>query len=195
MTTVSGVPRRPVVLIILDGFGVNPSKHNNAVYEAPTPNLDDFFSRYPHTLLNASGHAVGLPDGQMGNSEVGHLTLGAGSIIRQDMVRINDAIHSGEFYTNPALLQSLNRAKQAKRPLHLLGLVSDGGVHSHINHLYALIRACKQNGVKPLLHMITDGRDTAPQSALTWLPELESKRNRLRNIRSECRHQSGCGSL
>ena len=175
MSTISGVIRRPVILLILDGFGVNPSKHNNAVFEAPTPQLDDYFSRYPHTLLNASGDAVGLPDGQMGNSEVGHLTLGAGSIIRQDMVRINDAIASGEFGNNPTLNDALSKANLLQRPVHLLGLVSDGGVHSHIDHLYALIRACKQNGVKPLVHMITDGRDTAPQSALKDLPELEKR--------------------
>lgn len=177
MSTISGVVRRPVILIILDGFGVNPSKQNNAVLEAPTPRLDAYFSRYPHTLLNASGHAVGLPDGQMGNSEVGHLTLGAGDIIRQDIVRINDAIAGGEFSSNPALMKALDKARQSQRPLHLLGLVSDGGVHSHIEHLYALISACKQHGVKPLLHMITDGRDTAPQSALKGLTELEAKLN------------------
>jgi 2,3-bisphosphoglycerate-independent phosphoglycerate mutase len=175
MTTISGVPRRPVILVILDGVGVNPSKVNNAVHEAPTPRLDDFFSRYPHTVLNAAGHAVGLPDGQMGNSEVGHLTLGAGEIIRQDMVQINDAIASGEFYRNPALSHVLGKAQQTGRPVHLLGLVSEGGVHSHIDHLYALIEACRRHAVKPLLHMITDGRDTPPQSALDDLPRLEAR--------------------
>lgn len=175
MSTISGVPRRPVVLVILDGFGVNPAKKHNAVYEAPTPNLDEYFSKYPHTLLSASGHAVGLPDGQMGNSEVGHLTLGAGSIIRQDMVKINDAILSGEFINNPVLNETIDLAKRYSRPIHLLGLVSDGGVHSHIHHLYKLIEACRRKSVKPLVHMITDGRDTAPQAALTWLPELESR--------------------
>ena len=177
MSTITGVARRPVILIILDGVGVNPSKNNNAVYEASTPQLDDYFSRYPHTVLNASGYAVGLPDGQMGNSEVGHSTLGAGQIMRQAIVSINDSIESGEFFTNPALLNALHKAKQMQRPMHLLGLVSDGGVHSHIEHLYALIKACKQHRVTPLLHMITDGRDTAPQSALTVLPELESRLN------------------
>lgn len=175
MSNISGVARRPVILIILDGVGVNPSRHNNAVLEAPTPRLDDYFSRYPHTLLNASGYAVGLPDGQMGNSEVGHLTLGAGEIIRQDIVRINDAISSGEFFINPELLKALDKAKQANRPIHLLGLVSDGGVHSHVDHLYAMIEACKRHHVKPLLHMITDGRDTAPQSALKLLSEIEGR--------------------
>ena len=173
--TISGVQRKPVILIILDGFGVNPSKQNNAVVEAPTPKLDDYFSRYSHTLLNASGTAVGLPDGQMGNSEVGHLSLGAGEVIRQDMVRINDAIKSGEFFNNVELSKALEKAKTANRPLHLLGLVSDGGVHSHIEHLFALIKACKLKGVKPLLHMFTDGRDTPPQSALNYLIELEQR--------------------
>ena len=175
MTTISGVPRRPTLLVILDGYGVNPAKHNNAVYEAPTPCLDDYFSRYPHALLNASGSAVGLPDGQMGNSEVGHLTLGAGEIIRQDMVQINEAIASGEFFRNPALIHALDKVRQSGRPVHLLGLVSDGGVHSHIDHLEALIEACRRHGAKPLLHMITDGRDTPPHSAPSWLPRLETQ--------------------
>ncbi len=175
MSSISAVPRRPVILIIMDGFGVNPSKQNNAVYEAPTPSLDRYFSRYSHTLLNASGAAVGLPDGQMGNSEVGHLTLGAGEIIRQDMVRISDSIASGEFYENTELKRVLQKARSASRPLHLIGLVSEGGVHSHIDHLYALIEAARRAGVKPLLHMITDGRDTAPKSALDGLVELERR--------------------
>lgn len=175
MLSISGVPRKPVVLVILDGFGINPCKHNNAVVEAPTPRLDAYFAHYPHTTLRASGQAVGLPDGQMGNSEVGHLTLGAGDAILQDMVLINDAIDSGEFYRNPSLVHALKQAKRMNRPMHLLGLVSDGGVHSHINHLYALIEVCRRQGVKPWLHMITDGRDTAPQSALTFLPQLEEK--------------------
>jgi 2,3-bisphosphoglycerate-independent phosphoglycerate mutase len=173
MLNISGVPRRPVVLVILDGFGVNPSKRNNGVAEAATPNLDRYFSRFPHTTLNASGEAVGLPDGQMGNSEVGHLTLGAGSVIRSDIVRINDAIVSGEFMTNSALLAATDLAADRRRPVHLVGLVSDGGVHSHLDHLKALIRLCHQRGVRPLLHMITDGRDTAPRSALQYLHQVE----------------------
>ena len=168
------IPRRPVVLIILDGFGVNPSKINNAVAEAKTPNLDKYFSRYPHTLLQASGTAVGLPDGQMGNSEVGHLTLGAGSLISQDIVQIDKAIENESFYANPALLCAIRKAKETNRPLHLLGLVSDGGVHSSLNHLLALIRLCKKQRVKPLLHMITDGRDTPPKSALNYLHRVQS---------------------
>lgn len=175
MATISGVPRRPVILVILDGVGVNPGKHNNAVYEASTPYLDDYFSHFPHTVLAASGHAVGLPDGQMGNSEVGHMALGAGEVIRQDLVQINESIASREFFHNPTLQYALTKAKQDNRPIHLLGLVSNGGVHSHTDHLYALIEACRRHGVKSLLHMITDGRDTPPQSALDGLSRLEAQ--------------------
>ncbi len=167
------VPRRPVVLIILDGFGVNPSKRHNAVAQARTPNLDRYSASFPHTLIQASGPMVGLPDGQMGNSEVGHLTLGAGSIIKQDIVQINDAIEDGSFYANAAFLNAMARARQRGRPVHLLGLVSTGGVHSDLEHLKALIRLCKQQAVKPLVHMITDGRDTSPKSALGFLHAIE----------------------
>lgn len=173
MSIVAQVPRRPTVLLILDGFGVNASKSNNGVAEANTPNLDDYFSRYPHTTLAASGQAVGLPDGQMGNSEVGHLTLGAGSVIRQDSVRISDAIASGDFKRVPALLSAIQRAASAGRPLHLLGLVSDGGVHSDLGHLKALVRMSRAQGARPQLHMITDGRDTPPQSALHYQQAIE----------------------
>ena len=173
MSIVTKVPRRPLVLVILDGFGVNSSRLNNGVAEAHTPVLDDYFSRYPHTTLAASGRAVGLPDGQMGNSEVGHLTLGAGSVIRQDSVRISDAIASGSFLENEALKAAMQRAAQRGRPLHLIGLVSDGGVHSDMGHIEALVRMSQRMGASPLMHMITDGRDTPPQSALHYLSEIE----------------------
>jgi 2,3-bisphosphoglycerate-independent phosphoglycerate mutase len=166
-------PRRPVVLIILDGFGVNPCKENNAVCLANTPRLDAYFSHYSHTTLQASGQAVGVPDGQMGNSEIGHMTLGCGSIIKQDIMRIDSAIENGEFFENPAFIDALLKAKLTSRPLHLLGLVSDGGVHSSLNHLIALLNLCKRYAVKPLLHMITDGRDTPPKSALGFLHTIE----------------------
>lgn len=165
-------PRRNTILIILDGFGVNPSKINNAVAEADTPRLDEYFSLYPHTVLEACGNAVGLPEGQMGNSEVGHMTLGCGSIIRQDLVRIDDAIESGEFFSNSALCSAIEEAKKSERPMHLLGLVSDGGVHSHTNHLLALIEMCKRSGIKPVVHMIADGRDTAPRSAHQFIEKI-----------------------
>ncbi|MDH5394593.1 MAG: 2,3-bisphosphoglycerate-independent phosphoglycerate mutase, partial [Gammaproteobacteria bacterium] len=165
-------PRRNTILIILDGFGVNPSKINNAVAEADTPRIDEYFSLYPHTVLEACGNAVGLPEGQMGNSEVGHMTLGCGSVIRQDLVRIDDAIESGEFFTNSALCSAIEEAKKSERPMHLLGLVSDGGVHSHTNHLLALIEMCKRSGIKPVVHMIADGRDTAPRSAHQFIEKI-----------------------
>ncbi len=167
-------PRRPVLLVILDGFGINPSKKANAVALANTPNLDYYFTHYPHTQLQASGPAVGVPDGQMGNSEVGHTTIGAGTIIDQDQMRIQHAIDNGDFFENPVLIAALDDARQRQRPLHLLGLVSDGGVHSDMPHLLALIQMCKQRGVKPLLHMVTDGRDTPPRSALNYLHAVET---------------------
>ena len=167
-------PRRPVLLIILDGFGVNISAKHNAVALAKTPNFDHWFATNPHTLINTSGSAVGLPDGQMGNSEVGHMTMGSGIIVEQDLVQINNKINSGEFFQNAALMNAMTRAREKNRPIHLAGLVSDGGVHSHVNHLLALINMCEQQKVKPLLHMITDGRDTSPHCAQNYLPEVEA---------------------
>ena len=167
------VSRRPVVLVILDGFGINPSKINNAVAQARTPRLDEYFFRYSFSVLDASGVGVGLPEGQMGNSEVGHMTLGSGCVVRQDLVLIDDAVADGSFYANPNLVRAVETAKSRGRPLHLLGLVSDGGVHSHLNHLLALIDLCARHGVIPWVHMITDGRDTPPRSALQHLPVLE----------------------
>jgi len=166
--------RKPVLLIILDGFGLNPSRENNAVVEANTPNFDHYFSTYPVASLEASGRGVGLPEGQMGNSEVGHMTIGSGTIVKQDLVRIDDAIEDGSFFKNPAFLNAVVASKANNRPLHLIGLVSDGGVHSHIDHLYALIRLCHQHDVVAQLHMITDGRDTAPRAAIDLVDELES---------------------
>ncbi len=166
--------RKPTLLIILDGFGMNPNPENNAVVEANTPNFDHYFSSHPVTQLQASGRGVGLPEGQMGNSEVGHMTIGSGTIIKQDLVRIDDAIEDGSFFKNAALLNAVTRAKSGARPLHLIGLVSDGGVHSHIEHLYALVHLCHQHGVVAQLHMITDGRDTAPQAAIEYMHKLES---------------------
>ncbi|MDA3870037.1 MAG: 2,3-bisphosphoglycerate-independent phosphoglycerate mutase [Gammaproteobacteria bacterium] len=174
MAEVRIVPRRPTLLVILDGVGVNPSRINNAVQEADTPRLDEYFSRNSHTTLEACGEAVGLPEGQMGNSEVGHMTLGCGAIMRQDLVRINDEIESGEFFENAALVAAIDDANAIDRPVHLVGLVSDGGVHSHINHVLAMIKMCIDRKAKPVVHMITDGRDTAQMSAMVYLNELES---------------------
>jgi len=167
------VPRCPTLLVILDGFGVNPGRINNAVVEANTPRLDEYLSTNAHTTLDASGRAVGLPPGQMGNSEVGHLTLGCGSVMRQDLVRIDDSIESGEFFENAALIAAIEDSAKREKPMHLVGLVSDGGVHSHTKHLFALIEMCGKYKVKPLVHMITDGRDTAPMAAMGYLQSLE----------------------
>lgn len=171
-------PRRPVLLVIMDGVGVNPSKLDNAVAMANTPNLDRIYANHSTCLLEASGRAVGLPEGQMGNSEVGHLTIGAGTVLRQDLVKIGDAINDGSLGNNKAIVDALERCRNKGQVLHLLGLVSDGGVHSHTDHLLALIALCQKNKVKPVLHAITDGRDTAPGSAKGFinsvLPALAS---------------------
>ena len=172
MSEEHGAPRRPVVLMILDGFGLNPGKANNAVYLADTPKLDFYLSHYPHTAIDASGLSVGLPVGQMGNSEVGHLTLGAGHVVRQDLVCIDHSIRDHSFEQNEALLEAIKRVAGTGRYIHLAGLVSDGGVHSHTRHLYALINLCKQHDVRPVLHLITDGRDTPPKSALNNIDAL-----------------------
>lgn len=164
--------RNRVMLMILDGIGVNPSKLNNAVIKANMPRIDEYFSKYPHTVLEASGEAVGLPPGQMGNSEVGHMTIGCGSIIRQDLVRINDAIADGSFFEMSPILRAFDKAKKKEGYIHLIGLVSDGGVHSHIDHVLALIRKCKNNDVRPVLHFIADGRDAPPQSAKKYIKSL-----------------------
>jgi 2,3-bisphosphoglycerate-independent phosphoglycerate mutase len=152
---------------------MNPSKVNNAVVEANTPNLDRYFSSYPHTALEASGIGVGLPVGQMGNSEVGHMTIGCGTIVKQDLIRINEELENGKFFSNSAFLSAMQRARETNRPVHLIGLVSDGGVHSHLNHLLGLIKMCAEQKVVPQVHIVTDGRDTAPKSAMKYIPEIE----------------------
>ena len=175
-----------VILIILDGFGVNPSKANNAVLQANTPRLDKYFASYPHTVLEASGEAVGLPAGQMGNSEVGHMTIGCGTVIRQDLIRINDAIADGSFFEMSPLLRAVENAKKKEGRVHLIGLVSDGGVHSHIDHVVALLRLCRAHRVRPLLHVIADGRDTPPRSAKKYIdyiqPALDEARGSVATI-------------
>ncbi len=165
--------RQAVLLVILDGYGVNPSRLNNGVAEAKTPNFDRYFSQYPHTVIEASGQSVGLPDGQMGNSEVGHMTMGCGAILLQDLVKIDQAIADGSFKQNTVLITAIEAAKAAARPIHLLGLVSTGGVHSHINHLYALLDLCQRHQVEPVVHVVTDGRDTAPYAFKYNLKDLE----------------------
>ncbi len=176
--TARKVPRKPTLLIIMDGIGHNPSTRHNAVALAATPRLEELYSRFPVTVVEASGKPVGLPDGQMGNSEVGHMTLGSGQVIRQDLVRISDAIGDKTFFDNTELLNALNKSRENNRPIHLLGLVSDGGIHSHLDHLLAVISLAEQRGVTPLLHMITDGRDTAPEYATHFLSVVEEALSR-----------------
>ncbi|WP_456396659.1 2,3-bisphosphoglycerate-independent phosphoglycerate mutase [Desulfurobacterium sp.] len=163
-----------VALIILDGFGYSPVKDGNAIAQADTPFWDYLWSTYPKALLIASGEAVGLPDGQMGNSEVGHMNIGAGRIVYQDIVRISKSIKTGDFFENPALKKLMANARDKK--LHLIGLLSDGGVHSHIEHLFALVDMAKREGVKEVyIHPILDGRDTPPKSAEKYLKQLMEK--------------------
>lgn len=165
-----------VTLVILDGFGLRKDKYGNAITAAGTPNLDKLKKLYPYTTLEASGKFVGLPEGQMGNSEVGHLTLGAGRVILQDLERINEEIKTGAFYQNPHLLKAILHAKKHNSALHLMGLLSDGGVHSHISHLFAILRLAKENGLeKVFIHAFMDGRDTLPNSGAKYISALEEE--------------------
>jgi 2,3-bisphosphoglycerate-independent phosphoglycerate mutase len=167
---------RPIVLTILDGWGYRAQVENNAIALARKPTYDKLLAEFPNTLLHASDHFVGLPDGQMGNSEVGHLNIGAGRIVRMDITRIDALIASGEFFTHPTIVHALELAREGGRRLHFFGLVSDGGVHSHQNHLYALLKAAKQQGLERVfVHAFMDGRDTLPTSGAGYLAQLEQK--------------------
>ncbi len=172
--------KRPVALVILDGWGINDDCSNNAVCQAKTPVLDSLFAQYPSSRLGASGMNVGLPDGQMGNSEVGHLNIGAGRIIYQDFTRISKSIADGDFFQNPVLTQAIEQVRAQGGKLHLMGLLSDGGVHSHNTHLYALVKMAKSLGLSEVcVHAFLDGRDTPPKSGKGFLKDLEDA---LRNI-------------
>src|SRR3990167_11263962 len=151
--------KKSFVLIILDGWGYRKETIHNPTQLTKTPTIDALFSQYPHLLIEASGEAVGLPKGQMGNSEVGHLHIGAGRKVPQDLVRINNSIKNGDFFQNPVLQNAVNQAKQNHKAVHIIGLLSDGGVHSHVDHIAALIKMVNDNGAKNYLHAITDGRD------------------------------------
>jgi 2,3-bisphosphoglycerate-independent phosphoglycerate mutase len=165
---------RPVVLTVLDGWGYRPETKGNAIALARKPNYDRILKEFPNTLIQASGPFVGLPEGQMGNSEVGHLNIGAGRIVQMDITRVDQLIASGEFLRHPLLLEAMNRGRT--RQLHLMGLVSDGGVHSHIEHLYTLLHMARQNKVeKVFVHCFMDGRDTSPESGIDFLRALEQK--------------------
>ena len=170
------MPKQPLMLMILDGWGNNPNPENNAVALANTPNMTRLCRDYPCTAIGTSGMAVGLPEGQMGNSEVGHLNIGAGRTVYQDLTRISKAIVDGDFFTNPLLLECMTKVKATGGRLHLSGLLSDGGVHSHITHLYALVEMAKKAGVKELfIHTLLDGRDTPPKSGAGYLEQLEAE--------------------
>lgn len=164
------------LLMIMDGVGINEEEKGNALKLANTPNLDYLFEKYPNTNIKTSGMAVGLPDGQMGNSEVGHTNIGAGRIVYQELTRISKEIKEEKFFENESLLKAMRNAKENGSSLHLLGLVSDGGVHSHIEHLYALLQMAKRENIeKVYIHAILDGRDTPPTSAVDYLKNLEEE--------------------
>ena len=165
--------KKPVALIIMDGFGYNHSGYGNAIRAAKTPNLDRFLAKYPHTLIGASGMNVGLPDGQMGNSEVGHTNIGAGRIVYQELTRITKSIKDGDFFDNGAFKKAVENCKANDSALHLFGLLSDGGVHSHNTHLYGLLQLAKKEGLtKVYVHCFLDGRDVPPSSGADFVAEL-----------------------
>jgi len=171
---------KPLVLCILDGVGIREQSNGNAFLNAKKPNFDYLWNHYPHSLLNASGVSVGLPEGQMGNSEVGHLNIGAGRVVYQPLQLINNKIEDLSFFKNKEILKAFKHVKKNKSCLHIMGLLSDGGVHSHINHLYALLDMCKQNEIKTVyIHAFTDGRDTKPNSGFGFLEQLENKINEI----------------
>ena len=168
--------KKPTVLMILDGFGLNEKTEGNAVAQAKTPVIDGLMKDYPFVKGNASGLAVGLPDGQMGNSEVGHLNMGAARIVYQELTRITKEISDGDFFKNQALLDGMENVKKNGSDLHLYGLLSNGGVHSHITHLFGLLEMAKKEGVENVyVHCFLDGRDTAPTSGKEFIEELEAK--------------------
>jgi 2,3-bisphosphoglycerate-independent phosphoglycerate mutase len=171
---------KPVMLVIMDGWGINPCQSHNAIFAAKTPEFSQFMAEGPSTFLSASGEAVGLPAGQMGNSEVGHLNLGAGRIVYQEFTRVSKAVTDGSFYQNGEFLSAIRSAKEKNRALHLLGLLSDGGVHSHNTHLYALLKLAKQEGLSRVyVHVLLDGRDTPPASGAGYMRQLVAKQKEL----------------
>ena len=172
--------KKPTVLMILDGYGLNDRHDANAVYEANTPVMDKLMAEYPFVKGNASGLAVGLPEGQMGNSEVGHMNMGAGRIVYQELTRITKEIQDGDFFKNEALLTAMKNAKENDSAIHFMGLLSDGGVHSHITHLFGLLQMAKNEGLKKVyVHCFLDGRDTPPASGKGYIQQLQAKMDEL----------------
>ncbi|MDZ4100031.1 MAG: 2,3-bisphosphoglycerate-independent phosphoglycerate mutase, partial [Methylophilaceae bacterium] len=160
----------PIILLILDGFGYREEVADNAIAQAKKPNWDKLWATHPHTLINASEHYVGLPDGQMGNSEVGHLNIGAGRVVYQDFERINQSIKAGEFFNIPSLVNAIDTLKATNKALHIFGLLSDGGVHSHEDHIHAMVEMAVKRGLnKVYVHAFLDGRDTPPISAKPYI--------------------------
>src|SRR5437660_10763526 len=167
---------KPIVLTVLDGWGFRAETEGNAIALARKPTYDALLKKFPNTLIHTSGPSVGLPEGQMGNSEVGHLNIGAGRIVHMDITRIDLLIANGEFFRHPVLLAAMKHARTGGRRLHIFGLVSDGGVHSHITHLYGLLKMAKQNSVdRVFVHAFMDGRDTLPTSGAGYLQQLQQK--------------------
>jgi 2,3-bisphosphoglycerate-independent phosphoglycerate mutase len=176
MTTRSAGRTRPFVLIIMDGWGINPRKEANAIALARTPNLDRLASQWPHTAVRTSGLAVGLPEGQMGNSEVGHQNIGAGKRVLQDYTRVSESISDGTFFQNLALLSAIEHVKKNSSRLHLCGLLGTGGVHAHVSHLEALLRLAKNHGIDEVyIHSFTDGRDSSPTGGVEFMKQLEAR--------------------
>ena len=172
--------KKPVALLIMDGFGYNSNEYGNAIKAANTPNLDKILATYPNTLIGASGMDVGLPDGQMGNSEVGHTNIGAGRIVYQELTRITKSIQDGDFFQNPEFVAAMENCKEKGSALHLMGLLSDGGVHSHNTHLFALIEMAKKMGLeKVYVHCFLDGRDVPPSSGKSYVEQLQAKLDEL----------------
>ncbi len=168
--------KSPLMLIILDGWGLSPVQRGNAITHAKTTNFTSLKEKYPYTVLEASGERVGLPAGQMGNSEVGHLNMGAGRVVYQDITRISRAIKSGDFYKNPVLVETMEKVKEKNAALHLFGLLSNGGVHSHLTHLYALLEMARRFKLDQVfIHTFLDGRDVSPTSGLEYIKEVEQK--------------------
>lgn len=174
------MPEKLVMLVVLDGFGLTDNKEGNAIYAAKTPNLDFYFKKYPNTSLMPSGLAVGLPEGQMGNSEVGHLNIGAGRIVYQELTRISKEINEGAFFKKDEFIEAIKNVKQNGSKLHLFGLLSDGGVHSHITHLFALMKLAKEQGLQEVyVHAFLDGRDVPPACAKEYIKQFEDKSNEI----------------
>src|SRR3954465_1126525 len=181
----------PLVLIILDGWGYRPETNANAIALARKPNYDMLLREFPSTLVHTSGRAVGLPTGQMGNSEVGHLNIGAGRVVYMDITKLDLMIENGEFFSNPVLLSAMKNARSGGRRLHVFGLLSDGGVHSQQAHLYAIIRMAKQQGVdRVFVHPFMDGRDTLPTNGAGYIEQLQQQ---IRNTGSTARIASVSG--